>query len=77
MGNFHKSIRKYLLIVLTTIFFIILDISSTLLVVIFSNFRDIFSFIALTLIPSITTNIFLSYSPLKLGHLPGDILVYR
>ena len=65
-----KSEGSKLLIVLTTIFFIVLDIAGQIDSSIFSSSYSTFSFFAITIIPIISTNIFCSYVCYKAGYKP-------
>ena len=69
-----KSGNNKLLIIYTTLIFILIDISSSLSILNFKNIHDVFIFLALTLLPSITTNILATYINIKAGYQP--IIIY-
>ena len=69
-----KSGNNKLLIIYTTLIFILIDISSPLSILNFKNIHDTFIFLALTLLPSITTNILATYINIKAGYQP--IIIY-
>ena len=65
-----KSEGSKLLIILTTIFFIILDLSGQINESIFISPYTVFIFLALTVLPSISINIFCTYTSYKAGFKP-------
>lgn len=65
-----KSEGNKLLIITTCILFILLDISSAIYYNHFISKYDLFLFIALTLLPAISTNIVCSYITIKTGYKP-------
>lgn len=65
-----KSGDNKFLIFYTFLLFIIIDILVALSILNLSNSYEIFLFIALTLLPSITTNILATYVSSKVGYLP-------
>lgn len=70
----RKSEGNFKLIVLTTILFILVDVSNAIY---FSNFNSGYQtlvFIGLTLLPSICKNIFSTYTSSKTGYKPAMIL---
>lgn len=69
----RKSENSRLLIITTCLLFIFLDISTILIHTDFSSKRDSFLFFALTLLPSISTNVSFSYISLKTGYKPALI----
>lgn len=80
---FKEHLRKSLLtkcgsnkflIAYTFLVFIMIDISTTLSVLNYKNVHDVFIFIVLTLLPSITTNILATYINIKVGYQP--IIIY-
>lgn len=66
----RKSDGSKLLITMTCIFFIIFDLIGTFSISTFSSSYTIFLFIALTLLPTISRNIFCSYISYKTGYKP-------
>ena len=68
-----KSEGSKLLIVLTCILFILLDITNALYYNNFATKYETFIFIALTLLPSISTNIVCSYLTYKVGYKPNIV----
>ena len=80
---FKEHLRKSLLtkcgsnkflIAYTFLVFIMIDISTTLSILNYKNVHDVFIFIVLTLLPSITTNILATYINIKVGYQP--IIIY-
>ena len=80
---FKEHLRKSLLtkcgsnnflIAYTFLVFIMIDISTALSIVNYKNVHDVFIFIVLTLLPSITTNILATYINIKVGYQP--IIIY-
>ena len=69
-----KSGNNKFLIIYTTLLFIMIDILSALSVLKMSNMHDLFIFIALVLLPSITVNIFATYINIKVGFMP--VIIY-
>ena len=69
-----KSEGSKLLTILTVIMFILLDVTNPIYYNGFANKYDSFIFVALTLLPSISTNIVCSYLTYKVGYKPN--LVY-
>ena len=69
-----KSGDNKFLIIYTTLLFIMIDILSALSVLKMSNMHDLFLFIALVLLPSITVNIFATYINIKVGFMP--VIIY-
>ena len=69
-----KSGNNKFLIIYTTLLFIMIDILSALSVLKMSNMHDLFLFIALVLLPSITVNIFATYINIKVGFMP--VIIY-
>ena len=65
-----KCDNNIYLIIYTVLIFIMIDISSTLSILNFTSFHDVFIFIALTLLPSITINILATYINIKAGFKP-------
>lgn len=65
-----KSEGSKLLIVITTLFCITLDLSGLFNEYVFISPYSAFSFLAVTVIPIISTNIFCSYSSYKAGYKP-------
>lgn len=68
-----KSEGSKLLIILTCILFIMFDITNSLYYNEFKTKYDYFIFVALTLLPSISTNITCSYLTYKVGYKPNII----
>lgn len=66
-----KSEGSKLLLVITTVFFIILDIAGQINESIFITPYAFFCFIAVTVIPIISTNVFCSYTSYKAGYKPS------
>jgi len=69
----RKAEDNNILIVVSFLLFVFLDISN---VIYFSNFNtsyDIFTFVALDLLPIISTNIVCTYLSMKMGYKPGII----
>ena len=69
-----KSGDNKFLIIYTVILFIIIDILPALSILNMSNMRDVFLFIALVLLPSITVNISATYINIKVGYMP--VIIY-
>ena len=69
-----KSGNNKFLIIYTVILFIIIDILPALSILNMSNMRDVFLFIALVLLPSITVNISATYINIKVGYMP--VVIY-
>ena len=69
-----KSGNNKFLIVYTFLLFIMIDILPSLSVLKISNINDVFIFIALLLLPSITVNIFATYINMKVGYMP--VIIY-
>lgn len=69
-----KSGNNKFLIIYTTLLFIMIDILSALSILKMSNTHDVFLFIALVLLPSITVNIFATYINIKVGYMP--VIIY-
>ena len=69
-----KSGNNKFLIIYTTLLFIMIDILSALSILKMSNMHDLFLFIALVLLPSITVNIFATYINIKVGFMP--VIIY-
>lgn len=69
----RKSENNRLLIITTCLLFIFLDVATILIHTDFTSKHDSFLFFALTLLPSISTNISFSYISLKTGYKPGLI----
>ena len=69
-----KSGSNKFLIIYTTLLFIMIDILSALSILKMSNMHDLFLFIALVLLPSITVNIFATYINIKVGFMP--VIIY-
>ena len=69
-----KSGDNKFLIIYTTLLFIMIDILSALSILKMSNMHDLFLFIALVLLPSITVNIFATYINIKVGFMP--VIIY-
>ena len=65
-----KCDNNIYLIIYTVLIFIMIDISSALSILNFASFHDVFIFIALTLLPSITINILATYINIKAGFKP-------
>lgn len=70
----RKSEGNSKLIVLTTILFVLVDISNTIYFADFSSAYNTIVFIGLTLLPSIGKNIFSSYTSINTGYMPAIIL---
>lgn len=70
----RKSEGNFKLIILTTILFILLDISNAIYYSDLSSGYTILVFIGLTLIPSICKNIFSTYTSSKTGFKPAIVL---
>ena len=68
-----KSEGNNILIVTTTILFILVDLINYLSISTFSSARSIFLFIALNLLPTISTNIVCTYISIKVGYIPNII----
>lgn len=66
----RKSEGSKLLLVMSTIFFIVFDLIRMFNIDTFSSSYNIFMFIALTLLPTISKNIFASYVSYKTGYKP-------
>lgn len=66
-----KSEGSKLLLVITTVFFIIFDIAGQINESIFITPYAFFCFIAVTVIPIISTNVFCSYTSYKAGYRPS------
>ena len=80
---FKEHLRKSLLtkcgsnkflIIYTFLVFIMIDVSTALSVLNYKNVHDVFIFIVLTLLPSITTNILATYISIKVGYQP--VIIY-
>ncbi len=70
----RKSEGKFKLIVLTTILFILVDVSNAIHFANFSSGYEAIVFIGLTLLPSICKNIFSTYTSARTGYKPAIIL---
>lgn len=70
----RKSEGNFNLIVLTTILFILVDVSNAIYFADFNSGYQIIVFIGLTLLPSICKNIFASYTSSKTGYRPAMLL---
>lgn len=68
-----KSEGSKLLTILTCLMFILLDVTNPIYYNSFSNKYDSFIFIALTLLPSISTNVVCSYLTYKVGYKPNIV----
>lgn len=66
-----KSEGNKLLTVVSIILFVLIDITNSIYYVGFNNFNNTFIFIALVLLPSISTNIVCSYLTYKVGYKPS------
>ena len=66
-----KSEGSKLLTIFSVLFFIIFDIAGTINESIFTSTYSFFCFIAITIIPTISTNIFCSYLSSKTGYKPA------
>jgi len=66
-----KSEGSNLLFILTTILFMFLDISTSIYYESFSSLYDIFKFVALIFLPSVSKNIACTYISSKSGYLPN------
>ena len=71
-----KSGDNKFLIIYTTLLFIMIDILPALSILKMSNMHDLFLFIALVLLPSITVNIFATYINIKVGFMPVIIYLF-
>ena len=69
-----KSGDNKFLIIYTSLLFIMIDIFPSLSILKISNTHDTFLFIALVLLPSITTNILATYINIKVGYIP--VIIY-
>ncbi|MGN1380779.1 MAG: signal peptidase I [Bacilli bacterium] len=69
-----KSGDNKFLIIYTALLFIMIDIVPSLSILKISNTHDTFLFIALVLLPSITTNILATYINIKVGYIP--VIIY-
>ena len=69
-----KSGNNKFLIVYSVLLFIMIDILPALSILKISNMHDVFLFIALALLPSITVNIFATYINIKVGYMP--VIIY-
>ena len=69
-----KSGDNKFLIIYTALLFIMIDIFPALSILKISNTHDTFLFIALVLLPSITTNILATYINIKVGYIP--VIIY-
>ena len=69
-----KSGDNKFLIIYTALLFIMIDIFPSLSILKISNTHDTFLFIALVLLPSITTNILATYINIKVGYIP--VIIY-
>ena len=69
-----KSGNNKLLIIYTVLLFIMIDILPALSMLKMSNMHDVFIFIALVLLPSITFNISATYINMKVGYMP--VIIY-
>ena len=73
-GVMSKAQGNKLVIVMTILLFIFLDISTTLYYADFSSNYKILTFVGLTLLPAVSSNIVFSYITLKTGYKP--IILY-
>ena len=71
----QKSEGNKTLIILTTILFVFLDISSAIYINLTSGIYEKFIFLAITILPTITINILCSYLSMETGYKPS--MVYR
>ena len=69
-----KSENNKFLIIYTVLLFIMIDILPALSMLKMSNMHDVFIFIALVLLPSITFNISATYINMKVGYMP--VIIY-
>ena len=69
-----KSGNNKFLIIYSVLLFVMIDILPALSILKIINMHDIFLFIALVLLPSITVNIFATYINIKVGYIP--IIIY-
>ena len=69
-----KSGNNKFLIIYTVLLFIMIDILPALSILNMSNMHDIFIYTALVLLPSITFNIFATYTNIKVGYKP--VIIY-
>ena len=69
-----KSGNNKFLIIYTVLLFIMIDILPALSMLKMSNMHDVFIFIALVLLPSITFNISATYINMKVGYMP--VIIY-
>lgn len=69
----NKSGDSKTLIIITCITFILLDITGTIRINAWSSYYDVFMFIAITLLPSISRNITCTYISKKVGYKPNII----
>lgn len=66
-----KTEKSKLLVIITVLLFIFIDYATTSSIVNFNSSMKLFKYIALIFLPSISTNIFLSYLTLKFGYKPS------
>ena len=71
----RKSEGNFKLIILTTLLFILVDVTNAIYYADFSSGYSIIVFIGLTLLPSICRNIFATYTSSQTGYKPALILV--
>ena len=69
-----KSGDNKFLIIYSVILFIMIDILPALSILKMSNMHDVFIFTALVLLPSITVNVFATYTNIKVGYMP--VIIY-
>lgn len=69
-----KSGNNKFLIIYTVLLFIMIDVLPALSMLKISNMHDVFIFIALVLLPSITFNISATYINMKVGYMP--VIIY-
>ncbi len=69
-----KSGNNKFLIIYTVLLFIMIDVLPALSMLKMSNMHDVFIFIALVLLPSITFNISATYINMKVGYMP--VIIY-
>ncbi len=70
-----KSEESKLFIIIAVIIFILIDISNAIYYRTFDTLYSIFMFVALTLLPSISSNIAASYISIKVGYKPNIIWI--
>lgn len=70
-----KSEESKLFIIIAVIIFILIDISNAIYYGTFDTLYSIFMFVALTLLPSISSNIAASYISLKVGYKPNIVWI--